>query len=86
MPSKRVVDLGLYRHYLEEFVREAMENSDGSNAGVLSYLRDVQVRGLLVKHKEEKMKALEEARRAFEEHRHWPTQIVLSHLGVDVKK
>jgi hypothetical protein len=86
MPSKRGVDLGLYRHYLDVYVQEAIENSDGSNAGILSYLRDIQVRGLLVKHKEEKQKALDEARKAFEEHRHWPTQIVLSHLGVEVKK
>lgn len=77
------IDLGLYRHYLQETVQEAVQNSDGSTAGILSYLREKQITGLLVRHKNEKTKALADARQAFEEHRHWPVEIVLSHLGVE---
>jgi hypothetical protein len=41
------------------------------------------VGGLLVLHKEEKQRALADARHAFDEHRHWPLEIILSHLGVE---
>jgi hypothetical protein len=77
------IDLGLYRRYLQETVQEAVQNSDGTTAGILNYLREKQITGLLVRHKNEKTKALADARQAFEEHRHWPVEIVLSHLGVD---
>ena len=66
-------------------MREAFENSDGSKAGVLDYLRGKEIRGLFVKHKEEKTRALYDIKPAFEEHRHWPLQIVVSHLGIDLK-
>lgn len=73
-----------YRHYLQAFVEEAFENSDGTNAGVSSYLWGKTVTGWFVKDKLEKNRALTDARRAFDEHRHWPVQIVLSHLGVEL--
>ncbi len=79
------MDNALYRRYLEEYVKEAFENSDGTNGGVCSYLYDKQIKGFLVQHKVEKTRALNDARKAFEEHRHWPVDIVLSQLGVDFK-
>ena len=78
------MDIALYLRYLNQFVKEAINNSDGTNMGVSNYLWEKRVSGLLVQHKEEKQKALDEARRAFDEHRQWPQDIVLSHLGVDL--
>ena len=75
----------LYLQYLQQYVREALANSDGTNSGIAGYLGEKKVTGFLVAHKEERRRALEDAKRAFDEHRHWPTEIVLSHLGVDVK-
>jgi hypothetical protein len=43
----------------------------------------MQVKGLLVRHREEKRRALEDAQRAFDEHRHWPLEIILSQLGIE---
>ena len=80
------MNISLYRRYLQQFVKEALENSDGSNAGIASYLGEKKITGLLVQHREEKNRALADARRAFDEHRHWPTEIVLSHLGVETKE
>jgi len=80
------MDLKAYRHYLEQFVREALEKSDSTNAGISSYLWEKKVSGLLVRHRQEKQKALNEARKAFDEHRHWPVEIVLSHLGIPVNR
>ena len=79
------MDIGLYRRYLNEYIREALLNSDGTNAGMSGYLWEKQVGGWLVTHKTERQRALADARRAFDEHRHWPVEIVLSHLGVDLK-
>jgi len=76
------MDLIVYRHYLEKFVREAVENSDGTNPGISNYLHEKKISGFFVRHRSEKQKALNEARQAFVEHRHWPVEIVLSHLGI----
>ncbi|UCH61245.1 MAG: hypothetical protein JSV61_07115 [Anaerolineales bacterium] len=76
------MDLGVYRQYLEQYVREAVDNSDGTNVSISNYLWEKKITGLWVRHRQEKQKALKEARKAFDEHRHWPLEIVLSHLGV----
>jgi hypothetical protein len=46
-------------------------------------LGTITVSGILTRHKEEKKRALEDARTAFNEHRHWPMDIIISHLGLD---
>lgn len=77
------MDHTLYQRYLNEYVRRAMQASDGSVHSIAEALSTIQVSGLLVAHKEEKQRALADARRAFEEHRHWPLEIILTHLGVE---
>jgi hypothetical protein len=74
----------LYRRYLEQYVRQAVQASDGSVRGIAEELGTIRVGGLLSFHQEEKKRALADARRAFDEHRHWPLEIILSHLGVEV--
>jgi hypothetical protein len=80
------METGLYRRYLKEYVKEAVDNSDGTTAGISAYLHEKNISGLLVRDKKMKNKALEEARRAFDEHRHWPVPIVISHLGLNLKE
>lgn len=79
------MDIGAYRRSLKELVAEALENSDGSNAGISSYLWEKRISGLIVPKRAEKKLALDDARKAFDEHRHWPLEIVISHLGIDPK-
>jgi len=79
------MDIGVYRQCLEQYVREAVQNSDGTHAGISEYLNSIKVSGLFVRNKVEKQTALREAILAFEQHRHWPLDIVLSHLGVEVR-
>ncbi len=76
----------LYKRYLDQYVREAIANSNGTNADIANYLSSIQIKGFLVQHKEEKRRALADARTAFEDHRHWPLDIVLSQLGVEIQK
>jgi hypothetical protein len=76
------MDINLYQQYLKKYVTEALRESDGSNRGVAEHLSTIQVKGLLVAHREEKQRALADARQAFDEHRHWPQDIILKHLGV----
>ena len=73
----------LYRRYLREYIQKAIDQSDATNNGISSYLWEQKISGFLVLHKLEKQRALEDARKAFDEHRHWPQNIVLSHLGID---
>ena len=80
-----MLNIGIYRQCLQEIVQEAITHSDGSNAGISEYLWSVKISGWFTRNKTEKRKALEEARKAFDEHRHWPLDIVISHLGLDLK-
>jgi len=73
----------LYRKYLREYIQKAINHSDATNTGISSYLWEQKISGFLVLHKLEKQRALEDARKAFDEHRHWPQNLVLSHLGID---
>jgi len=78
------MNIQLYQQYLQQYVAEAVRESDGSVRGAAEHLSMIQVKGLLVTHKEEKRRALADARTAFDEHRHWPLEIILKHLGVTV--
>jgi hypothetical protein len=78
------MNIQLYQQYLQQYVAEAVRESDGSVRGAAEQLSMIQVKGLLVTHKEEKRRALADARTAFDEHRHWPLEIILKHLGVTV--
>jgi len=81
------MDRGLFRRYLQQYIKEALENSDGSTAGISRYLWEKTVgSGLFTRHKKEKNEALAEARKAFDEHRHWPVDIVITQLGMDPKE
>ena len=73
----------IYRRYLQEYVQEAIDNSDGTNSGISSYLWEKKLGRFLVSNKNEKQRALNDARKAFDDHRHWPQPIVLSHLGIE---
>ncbi len=72
-----------YQQCLEQLIKEAFANTDGSNQGISEYLWSKQKPGVLSRNRLEKQKALDEARRAFDEHRHWPVDIVITHLGLD---
>jgi len=76
------MDIGVYRQYLEKYVLEALQKSDGTVAGISSYLWNMNISGFLVRNRTEKQKALDDARSAFDSHHHWPLEIILSHLGV----
>lgn len=80
------MDYARYRQYLEDFIRDALDNSDGTNSGIAEYLWSKSEAGRFSIHREEKNKALAEARQAFTEHRHWPLSIVISHLGIEDKE
>ena len=76
------MDYTLYEKYLKEYLDRAIQESDGSNRGIAEALSMVQVSGIFVTHKDERRRALSDARRAFDEHRHWPRDIILAHLGI----
>ena len=73
----------IYRRYLHEYIQEALENSNGSNAEISSYLWEKNLGRFQISNKAEKQRALADARRAFDDHRHWPQKIILSHIGIE---
>jgi len=72
-----------YQQYLQEYIADAIRNSNGTNSGIAEHLWEMPVAGKLSRHREEKRRALQDARAAFSEHRHWPREIILKHLGVE---
>jgi hypothetical protein len=79
------VDIGAYRQALEKYVSEAMQNSDGTHSGISGYLWNIKLSRLTL-NRYEKQRALEDARRAFDEHRQWPIDVILSHIGLKTLK
>ncbi len=77
------MDNQLYHRYLQEYVTQAIKNSNGTIPSIAEELELIRISGFLTRHKEEKKRALADARQAFDEHRHWPLDIILSHLGVE---
>ncbi len=77
------MDIGLYQQYKQAYVSDAIRDSDGSIAMIRENLANVQIGRFLVRHKPEKTRALLDAQVAFDEHKHWPLEIILSHLGVE---
>ena len=73
-----------YQGYMRQYVQEAIQNSSGTNSSIYEYLDNIKPAGRFSAHKEEKRRALKDAQIAFSEHRHWPLNIVLSHLGVEM--
>ena len=80
------MDIGKYRQYLEQLVKEAIQSSNGTNAGISEYLWSLKPAGRFTPNRDEKNKALEEARKVFDDHRHWPLGIILSFLGIENKE
>lgn len=76
----------LYQQYMQQYVNQAIQESNGTPRGIYERLAEMQVRGLLVRHRQEKQRALQDARLAFDEHRHWPLEIILSHLGIEANQ
>jgi len=77
------MDIALYRTYLNQYIKDAQANSNGTHSGITEHLQSIKVSGILVRHKAEKKRAREDAINAFQDHRHWPLEIIISHLGLD---
>ncbi|MBN1145975.1 MAG: hypothetical protein JXA78_01870 [Anaerolineales bacterium] len=76
----------IYQQYLQEYIDKAARDSDGSVRGIYEQLSQMQVKGPLARNREEKRRALADAQQAFLQHSHWPLEIILSHLGVEVPR
>jgi hypothetical protein len=79
------VDIGAYRQALEKYVIEAMQNSDGTPKGISNYLWSIKLSRFTL-NRYEKQRALDDARHAFDDHRHWPIEVILSHVGIKAQK
>lgn len=78
----RPIDSQKYQYYLQQYIDQAFQHSDGTPAGIRDYLESIQVKGFFVRDRDEKLRARFDLIQAFSEHRHWPLDIILTHLGV----
>jgi hypothetical protein len=76
------MDQKLYRQFLREYLKDAFHKSDGSNAGMSNYLMQQIEPGRLSRHRDERIRALNEVQRVFSEHRHWPVEMIFTYLGI----
>ena len=79
------MDIGAYRQALEKYVTEAVQKSDGTHKGISGYLWTIKP-SRFTPNRYEKQRALEDARHAFDDHRNWPVDVILSHLGLKAQK
>ena len=77
------MDYKLYNQYMHEYLKEALVNGHNKPAEIARYLDAIPMPGRFARKKEERIRALRAVRQAFNEHRHWPLDIILSHLGID---
>lgn len=77
------MDIGAYRSAVHNYVRQALESTDGTNKQISEYLWSLKAPTFLVRNKTEKRQALADVRKAFDDHSYWPLEVILSQLGVD---
>ena len=80
------MDQKMYRQCLREYLRDALQKSDGSNAGMSNYLMQQIEPGRFARNREEKIRALNEVQRVFSEHRHWPVDMIFTYLGIKLEE
>jgi hypothetical protein len=76
------MDHQLYRKYRLQYLKTAFQGSDRSPRAIYTALTEIPPPGRFSFHQVEKIRALRDLRDAFESHRHWPLEIVLSQLGI----
>jgi len=78
------LDLKRYRAFLRAYLEEALLHSDGTVRGISAYLETLRPGGRFVRFRQERQRALADARRACDEHPHWPLEILLAYLGIEL--
>ena len=77
------MDHKLLKQYTLEYLNQALAAGLNKPAEISRYLEEIPLPGRFTRNKEIRIRALREIRQAFNEHRHWPLEIILSHLGID---
>jgi hypothetical protein len=77
------MDYKLYNQFIHTYLKEAWLNGRTKPAEIAAYLDEIPLPGRFARNKTERIRALVAVRQAFTEHRHWPLEIILSHLGID---
>lgn len=77
------MDHDLFQEYLEEYALEALNHTQGDVALAADYLTEKKGPSFFAKHKQEKKKALNRARKVFQESRDRSAWIALKSLGLD---
>ena len=80
------MDHKLYNQFMHEYLKEAFINGNSKPTDIARYLDEIPLPGRFARNREERTRALFAVRQAFTEHRHWPLDIILSHLGIDPEK
>jgi hypothetical protein len=77
------MDYQRFNQFMQAYLKDALASGARTPAEIARYLDEIPWPGRLARHKLERVRALREVRQAFTEHKHWPLDIILSHLGID---
>jgi hypothetical protein len=80
------MDHALYEKFRRQYLKQAIEATNRTPNEIYRALTEMPRPGRFSFNKEEKLRALHDLQQAFEDHRHWPLDIILSHLGIDLDK
>lgn len=76
----------LYEKYRLQYLKEAIEASDKTTREIYRALTEIPPPGRFSFHKHEKLRAVNDLLGTFADRRHWPLDIILSHLGIDAEE
>lgn len=76
----------IYRKYVKEYLLEAIRNGGSATRSIYTAIVETPLPGRFARHRDERRRALQDIKEAFEGHLHWPLEMILSHLQVDAEE
>jgi hypothetical protein len=73
----------VYRKYLKEYLLEAIQNGGSATRSIYTAVSEIPLPGRFARHRDEKRRAIQDIKDAFEGHMHWPLEMVINYLQVD---
>jgi len=79
------MDHEAYEKYRRQYLKKAYQESDHTPQAIYRALTEIRQPGRFAFNRDEKMRALRDLESAFEDRRHWPLDIILSHIDISLE-
>ncbi len=78
------MDHAKYEKFRRQYLQQALDATNRTPSEIYRALTEIPRPGRFAFDKEEKLRGLHDLQQAFEDRRHWPLDIILSHLGIEL--